>query len=220
MRPPLVCRALVLLLVTAGGVSPAYAHPHAWIDLGMRLVFDDRGRLEALHQAWRLDPFSSLVILEELGQAPGGDGLDAGLDRLGAEMRDNLSGHGYFTELHHGEVEVALGEVEEYTVMARGERVEFVFLLPLEAPLSLEGETLRYRVFDPSYYLEVVHEAGDDGPSPEALRIGEMPGCETRILPADPDPERVAEAARLDVDDTAPEGLGRYFAETGEVRCG
>ncbi|MBD3895532.1 DUF1007 family protein [Halomonas sp. ML-15] len=197
-----------------------WAHPHGWIDMSMRVILDDDGRVEALHQRWRMDPFYSLVLLEELGRAQGEESLEERLDLLGMEIRDTLAPQGYFTELRHADNAVALGDVQEYTVMERDGRVEFVFLLPLEAPLALDGEPLAYRVYDPTYYIEVLHEENGDGPSDEALVMaGADTRCSTRIIPADPDPARVAQAARLDITDEAPDGLGRYFAETGEIQC-
>lgn len=208
------CLAAGLLLPSA-----AAAHPHGWIDLRMRLVLDGEGRLEALQQSWRLDPFYSLVLLEELGREKGADGLDAALDQLGSDMRETLSPQGYFTELTLEGDRLELGEVDDYTVLERGGRIEFVFLLPLAEPLEMAGETLRYQVFDPTYYIEVVHEAEGDTPRADALVVGGELACETRIRAAEPDPERVMAAAMLDVDDQAEPGLGRYFAETGEVTC-
>nr|WP_240457838.1 DUF1007 family protein [Halomonas socia] len=205
-------------LLTLPGL--ALAHPHGWIDMSMRIIVDDDDRVEALHQRWRMDPFYSLVLLEELGRAQGEESLEQRLDLLGMEIRDTLAPQGYFTELHHGEAAVGLGEVREYTVMERDGRVEFIFLLPLETPLVLDDEPLVYRVFDPTYYIEVLHEENGDGPSDDALVLtGAESRCSTRILPADPDPAQVAQAARLDITDEAPDGLGRYFAETGEIQC-
>ncbi|KAA0009808.1 DUF1007 family protein [Billgrantia pellis] len=193
------------------------AHPHAWIDFSVRLVVDEQGRLEALHQAWRMDPFYSLILLEELAQAEGG--LEAGLDQLGAEILANLEPQGYFTEARLDDQALILGEVSEYTVMERGGRVEFVFLLPLDTPRSLRERTLEYRVFDPSYYLEMVHEAEGEMPRDDALRVSGDLACRTRIEPANPDPERIMAASMLDVTDEAEPGLGRHFAETGVVTC-
>lgn len=214
-------RVIGVLCLAAGLLLPltATAHPHGWIDLRMRLVLDDEGRLEALQQSWRLDPFYSLVLLEELEREQGDGGVEAALDQLGGEMRNTLSPQDYFTELQWGDDRPGFGEVEEYTVLAREGRIEFVFLLPLAEPLDLTGGPLRYRVFDPSYYIEVVHEAEGDTPLDDALVVGGKLDCETHILAAEPDPERVMEAAMLDVDDTAESGLGRHFAETGEVVC-
>ncbi|MFY0991762.1 DUF1007 family protein [Halomonas sp. C05BenzN] len=210
---------VALLTIGLGLPALGQAHPHGWIDLRMRLIFDDDGRLEALYQSWRMDPFYSLVVLEELGRAAGEEGLESGLDQLGMEIRDNLTPQGYFTELRLDGEPVPLGEVSEYTVMERGGRVEFVFLLPLAEPLPVAGETLRYQVFDPTYYIEMVHEDDDGTPLDDALVVSGRE-CVTSIIPADPDPERIREAAMLDVTDEAEPGLGRHFAETGEVTCG
>ncbi|TFH85824.1 DUF1007 family protein [Billgrantia azerbaijanica] len=216
-RRPVLTWPTALLLWLLPGL--ALAHPHGWIDLSVRLLLDEAGRATALYQSWRMDPFYSLVVLEELEQAGGEAGLDAGLDQLGGEIRDNLRPHDYFTELSLDGEPLALGEVEEYTVLARDGRVEFHFRLPLVEPRALAGRTLRYRVFDPTYYLEVVHEAEGDAPRDDALTVSGARACRTRILPADPDPERVMEAAQLDRTDESAPGLGRHFAETGEVTC-
>lgn len=204
-----------LLALLLPGV--ALAHPHGWIDIRVRLVVDEEGRVEALHQAWRMDPFYSLVLIEELSRTEGG--LEAGLDRLGGEIRGNLAPFDFFTEVRVGDDELSLGDVTEYTVMERDGRVEFIFLLPLAEPQPLSEQTLQYQVFDPTYYLEVVHEAEDDTPDEDALTVGGELSCTTRILPADPDPELVAEAAMLDINDQAEPGMGRHFAETGVVAC-
>ena len=221
MSHSLLLRRIGLLCLAVGLLIPlnAAAHPHGWIDLRMRLILDDQRQLVALQQSWRLDPFYSLVVLEELEREQGSANLDAALDQLGSEMRDNLSPQGYFTELTLEGRRLELGEVDDYTVLERDGRIEFVFLLPLTESRAIAGETLRYRVFDPTYYIEVVHEQEDSSPAGDALLVGGELDCETRILSADPDPEAVMEAAMLDVNDEAESGLGRHFAETGEVTC-
>ncbi|MDT8896025.1 DUF1007 family protein [Halomonas sp. I1] len=206
---------MALLLLPSAGV----AHPHVWADISVKVILDDRGRVEALRQRWRLDPFYSLMLIEELKSAEGDAPMEARLDQLGAEIRNNLAPKGYFTDIRHGGEPVEVDDVETYTTMAREDRVEFLFELPLAHPLALGESALRYRIYDPSYYIEMVHEIDDDQtPREDALLV--MGGdCTTRIIAADPNPEQVAQAARLDRTDEAPEGLGRFFAETGEVRC-
>ncbi|WP_254280970.1 MULTISPECIES: DUF1007 family protein [unclassified Halomonas] len=207
-------------LVTALLPALVQAHPHGWVDLGVRVIIDEQGQVEALHQRWRMDPFYSLVILEELGSAQGNDSLDARLDQLGLDIRNNLAPQHYYTEVTHAGERLALGEVNDYTVMERDGRVEFIFLLPLAQPVALGEEALRYQIFDPSYYIELLHEEEGDTPRADALVVSGDHDCTTQIVPADPDPELVMQAAMLDVTDQAEPGLGRYFAETGVVKCG
>ncbi|MGJ7459165.1 DUF1007 family protein [Halomonas sp. MA07-2] len=217
LRRPLGLTAAAVLFFAMSGL--AQAHPHGWIDLRMRLVVDDEGHLTGLHQSWRMDPFYSLVVLEELGQAGGDGGLEAALDQLGSEIRDNLVPYGYYTELTLAGEKQGFDAVSDYTVLERGGRVEFIFLLPLAEPQPLAGQTLSYQVFDPTYYIEMVHEEENRVPADDALLVGGELACETRIHQPNPDPELVLQAAMLDVDDEAEPGLGRHFAETGEVTC-
>ncbi|WP_052383935.1 DUF1007 family protein [Litchfieldella xinjiangensis] len=213
--------AALVWMGSAGWSTLATAHPHGWFDLSMGVVVSETGEAEALHQRWRLDPFYSLVLVEEL-QAAGGDASMASrLDQLGSEIVANLAPHHYYTELTLGGRQVAMGAVESYSVDYREGRIEFSFHLPLETPQSLAGKTLRYQVFDPTYYIEVVHEADDDNtPREDALQLSQaMPACQSTIEPANPDPALVARAAMLDVDEQAEPGLGRHFAETGVVTC-
>ncbi len=194
------------------------AHPHGWIDISVRVISDAEGNAKGLHQTWRMDPFYSLVVFEELQQVDGAS-LEAGLDQLGREIRDNLSHQHYFTEVRIDGERQPLADVTEYTALERNNRLTFMFILPLETPQPLAGKTLEYQIFDPTYYIEMVHEGEDGSPAEQALILNGVPGCELSIVPANPDPERVMQAALLDVDEEGEPGLGRHFAETGRVVC-
>ncbi|MBT2773768.1 DUF1007 family protein [Halomonas sp. ISL-60] len=209
----------VLLTMSSLLVSPyARAHPHGWIDLSVRVITDDQGVVSGLHQTWRMDPFYSLVVFEELQQVENAS-LEEGLDQLGREIRDNLAAQHYLTEVKINGEPQALGEVSEYTAMERDGRLTFMFILPLATPQPLTDALLTYQVFDPTYYIEVVHEEEGGQPQDDALILHGEPDCELAILPADPDPEMVMQAALLDKDESGEPGLGRYFAETGQVDC-
>ena len=210
------CQALVVGSLLASPL--AMAHPHGWIDMSVRVITNDDGAVTGLHQTWRMDPFYSLVVMEELQQVPG-TSLEQGLDQLGSEIRNNLTPQHYFTEVRIGEEPQTFGEVTEYTALERDGRLTFMFILPLTSPQPLSGQVLEYQVFDPTYYIEMVHEEEGDEPSPQALILNGEPDCTLSVLPADPDPEKVLQASLLDVDEEGEPGLGRHFAETGRVDC-
>lgn len=210
-------RALLLALLMLP-VVPAMSHPHSWVDLSVRVIADDEGQLVALEEAWRLDPFYSAILLEEL-QADG-NGMEAALDKLGGDMLQSLAPQGFFTEASVDDQTVEFDPVTEATVMNNDGRIVLHFRLPLAAPMPLAGRLLTYQVYDPSYYVEVVHESEDGRhPMPTALVPPTSLECSHQILLADPDPEKVMEASALDKTDIASPGLGRFFAETGEVDC-
>lgn len=210
------CQALVVGSLLASPL--AMAHPHGWIDMSVRVITDDNGVATGLHQTWRMDPFYSLVVFEELQQVPGGS-MEEELDQLGGEIRDNLAAQHYFTEVRIGSEKQSFGDVTEYTALERDGRLTFMFILPLTSPQPLSGQVLEYQVFDPTYYIEMVHEEEGDEPSPQALILNGEPDCTLSVLPADPDPEKVLQASLLDVDEEGEPGLGRHFAETGRVDC-
>ena len=210
------CQALVAGSLLASHL--AMAHPHGWIDMSVRVITNDDGAVTGLHQTWRMDPFYSLVVMEELQQVPG-TSLEQGLDQLGSEIRNNLTPQHYFTEVRIGDKPQTFGEVTEYTALERDGRLTFMFILPLTSPQPLSGQVLEYQVFDPTYYIEMVHEEEGDEPSPQALILNGEPDCTLSVLPADPDPEKVLQASLLDVDEEGEPGLGRHFAETGRVDC-
>ncbi|RBI68006.1 DUF1007 domain-containing protein [Vreelandella sulfidaeris] len=218
MKATSITVAFVLAMSSFLISTNAHAHPHGWIDLSVRVITDDQGLVSSLHQTWRMDPFYSLVVFEELQQAEGAS-LEEGLDQLGKEIRDNLATQHYLTEVRINNEPQALGEVSEYTAMERDGRLIFMFILPLKTPQPLTVSLLSYQVFDPTYYIEVVHEEEDGQPRDDALIYNGEPACELAILPADPDPEVVMQAALLDKDESGEPGLGRYFAETGQIDC-
>ena len=210
------CQALVVGSLLASPL--AMAHPHGWIDMSVRVITNDDGAVTGLHQTWRMDPFYSLVVMEELQQVPG-TSLEQGLDQLGSEIRNNLAAQHYFIEVRIGSEKQSFGDVTEYTALERDGRLTFMFILPLTSPQPLSGQVLEYQVFDPTYYIEMVHEEEGDEPSPQALILNGEPDCTLSVLPADPDPEKVLQASLLDVDEEGEPGLGRHFAETGRVDC-
>ncbi len=214
--PAVRSAALAALALFAAG--PAAAHPHAWIDLRVEVQFDAEGAVTALRQTWLFDPYYTAFTVE--GMDGDGDGRpDA--EALRALLQENLSNldeYRYFTEAFDGQAAVAFGAPEGAVSGMRGQRLEMSFVLPLAEPVSATGAGFRYRIYDPTYYIEMLH--AEDGP---AIRLHEAPdACGFRIEGPDPDPEAVSLAASADSSQrTVPggEGIGALFAETVVVSC-
>ncbi|WNL38467.1 DUF1007 family protein [Halomonas sp. PAMB 3232] len=214
--------ALTRALLAAGSLllaSGAQAHPHGWIDLSVTVVTDEQGRVTAFDQIWRMDPFYSLIVFDELRNVADAT-FEEGLDQLGQDIRDNLSAQHYFTRAWLDGEPLALGEVSEYTTYERDSRLVYMFSLPLAEPVALDGARLEYQIYDPTYYIEVVHEEQDGAPAESALTLaGDETSCALGVTQANPDPELVLQAALLDKGDQGEPELGRYFAETGHIDC-
>ena len=58
-RTALAC----LVAMSALSPTPLSAHPHVWADVKVRVLFDDKGQVRALHQYWLFDDYYSAFVL-------------------------------------------------------------------------------------------------------------------------------------------------------------
>jgi len=204
---------LALMFCFAVGSSPARAHPHAWIDLRSTVVLDAAGRVTAIEQQWLFDQFYT-VFATELPSGAAGTRAEA-LTALTRSNLENLRSYDYFTEVRAGGAKVALGTVSEFESELREGRLWMRFVVPLATPVDPTKRALSFAVFDPTYYIEVLHLQGDL----VAFRGGRAEGCFGRIVPPNPTIEAVLLAQSVDLDVTPDATLGSVFAERVEVTC-
>jgi ABC-type uncharacterized transport system substrate-binding protein len=210
MRPTL--RSLVLAAVLAGP-APALAHPHAWIDLDSRLLFDAAGRLEAIELDWLFDEFYTAFIAEEFVAA--GPEPSAFLKQVAAENLANLREYDYFAELAQDGAKLAFGEVRRFETGLRDERLWLKFEVPLAAPAEPGAGPFELAVYDPTYYIEVLYH---EGHAPQVAGVA-ADACEVFVMPPTPTAEQVSLAFMLDASQTGETGLGRHFAEVATIDC-
>ena len=60
------------LFITCFGLSlsnttPAHAHPHAWIDVKLEILFDTAGNIMGLRETWLFDEFYTEFALQDFG---------------------------------------------------------------------------------------------------------------------------------------------------------
>ena len=203
--------AALLLLISL----PAGAHPHAWIDVEVEVHFDAAARVTALHMVWLFDDIYSAYVTQGLSFT-GNDALDPERTaRILAVMMKNLARFHYMTTVEAGLRLVEFAPPEESSIILRGRRLEMEFTLPLAEPVPVRPGPVTYSVYDPSYYIEMLHAEKAD-----AVRLRGAPsGCRPELTPPHPDPERVREAAALDRNQSGSEGLGAFFSERVEIVC-
>ena len=193
---------------------PANSHPHAWIDLNVTAVFDEQGRLVGLRQSWLMDPFYSIFLLEEMADFAQGETREQQLNSIAQQILENLTPYGYFTELRYNSDSLEGSKGQEATLEAHGRRLELTFFMAFAEPLDLFEAALEYAVFDPTYYVEVLHTKNS------AIHLqGGLESCEVKLTQPRPDPALVARAAALDYDETGDPMMGRHFAEWVRIQC-
>jgi ABC-type uncharacterized transport system substrate-binding protein len=205
------CLALAAALLAP--TAPATAHPHAWIDLDSRLIFDAEGRLEAVELDWLFDEFYTAFIAEEFVAA----GIEPSvfLEQVAAENLANLRDYDYFTFLKQEGATLALGDVRRFETTIKGERLWLRFEVPLAEPADPAAGAISLAVYDPTYYIEVLYH---EGVSP-VLDGVDQDRCSVFVMPPTPTPEQIAMAFALDMTQTGENGLGRHFAEVAEIDC-
>lgn len=192
----------------------ALAHPHAWIDIDIELETDASDRVIALRQTWIIDPTYSRYLYEDAMEQFEGATPEEKLANLASEILDNLAEYDWYTELHADDRRV-LGQPEGSATMAMERRqLHFRFRLLLDEAVDPRSRTLRYAVYDPTYFIEILH----DPESPPRLELSTGP-CRMDILKPRPDPAIVARALALDFTQTGEADLGRHFAEKVTAHC-
>ncbi len=201
---------LALATIVALSATPvASAHPHAWIDLRSTVVLDETGRVAAIEQEWLLDPLYSTLLTEEVGLTP------EALRAHAAAMLDRLRAYDYFTEIRIDGKPVTPGLVREFESELRSGRYWIRFVVPLEMQPDPARESLTYSVYDPTYYIEILHLEEDV----IAFEGGEFGRCEGQVVPPSPSTDAIMTARAMDVNAKADDSLGALFAERVEIEC-
>jgi len=143
-----------LALASALLATPAFAHPHVFIDAGLEVIIDDRGRLTHVRVSWRYDDFYSLLIAEDRKIDSDGDGNTEPGEEVFLAGFDT-----YWAEGYNGDLVVRLDGRElklsgplEPTAQMRDGRVTSSHLRRVTGKPRLRGDALSLKVFDQSYY--------------------------------------------------------------------
>ena len=196
-------------------VASAQAHPHVLIDIKVEAVFNDSGEVVGLRELW---------IFDELYTAFAAGGLDADgdgeadedkiADLLNANMT-SLKDYDYFTSVLLDEEPVTLATAGDASAWVDNNRLRMRFFLPFAEPVDITDKAFRYAVYDPTYYVELLHSGAAD-----AIVLSDAPAsCSYALEEPNPNPDTISFAASLDRTETAGDGLGIYFAEWVSVAC-
>lgn len=192
--------------VSLGSMIPgaAHAHPHAWIDIAVEVLFDSSGRVAALRQTWTFDEFYTADTV--------GKGDVRKIDAVVTRIIGNLRGWGYFTKVRDADGTPVTVSVDGAAGTMEAKRLTMRFVTALTRPVAAP---LSYAVFDPTYFIEMLHEDG-----PDAIRLVDAPAsCHAHRHHPKPDGKVIAMAQALDRTQSGGDGLGLQFAETVEIRC-
>lgn len=204
---------LILGCLLAGAGRPAVAHPHVWIDLRTTVMLDDAGRVAAIGQEWLFDPMYSAYATA--GVDTESDQGREFLSELVDDSMKNLRDYDYFMRVRADGARQAFDAPTDFTATLREGRLLYRFTVPLARPVDPRALDLDIAVFDPTYYIDMVHLEGD-----VVAFQGSNPGnCGARIVAPTPDMNAIMAAQSADQNTRPDDTIGAQFAETVIVTC-
>lgn len=203
---------MLSLLVLIGWPPVAAAHPHIFVDTGIKVLVDGQGRLEAVEVTWIYDDFYSMLIMEDRGLDDDYDGALTAAELDALEGFDMNWVEGFAGDLHlrrDGEA-LTLGPPEPLATEVENGRIVTRHRRPVAGP----ADGVVIQAYDPTYYtayeLDGVTATGD---------------CRAEVEPVDRSAalDEVAQIIRDMNDDLVevqfPE-VGERFADTIRLTCG
>jgi ABC-type uncharacterized transport system substrate-binding protein len=163
--------AVCILLLFLGGAS---AHPHVWVIMKCKVIFDASGSVVALQHSWSFDEMTSAFAIQGVKS------------REGALTREDLASHameqiaslrkvGYFTTVLIGNAQREFNTVSDYWLEFDGKLLTLHFALPLT--IALTPKSLTIEVYDPSYFVDL--RFAEESPIELILAPG---GCKFSIV--------------------------------------
>lgn len=178
-------KKLVCALALTVSAAPLSAHPHMFVDTGLRFEVNDRSEITGVTMSWTYDDFFTLLILEDYGLDPDGDGVltEAELDVL----------HGFDL------IEWPEGFEGDLYVYSNGDKIEMPRPVPVSVAVengqitavqhreipAVPTEGLEILQYDPTFYVayDVTQGVSFD-----------RPGCSATVT----DPDQAAAQAAIE----------------------
>lgn len=208
-----LCSLIIALGVAFGVVPTAQAHPHAWIYVDTTFVMNADDELTAIQQKWMYDNLLTEAVLAELrNDAPD---KDPDVNAYAVQRLTTLGGQGYFMRVTAGDEPVDLSDVSDISGKRVDDEIHIEFTATLAQPVRVAGEPVVVKVFDPSYFIEILQD-----PDREPAIAG-TPDARCTVELKYPQPSSADYARALAIDSglkVEPE-FGELFAEGVHLVC-
>lgn len=211
---------LIILLFCFSSPFPVRAHPHIWIDMNTKLIFNNNGHIQALEIFWLFDPFYSAFLSIRVEQIRK-KGKKNAYSEFASGMAERLAKHHYFTEatVNGKRIQFFQHRNTASGKISRGKnkgRFWSKLTLDLSQPIDPKKNQFSYSVYDPTYYIEILHV--EKQPAFELVGL-KNDNCIGRLIKANPDEEIRTFAASLDKTQSGGKELGRLFADRVVLQC-
>ena len=174
-------------LLLAAAASPAFAHPHIFVDAEATVTFDENGRVAAIHNRWAFDEAYSAWAVQGLDVDSNGEVSRAELQELADENMMGLADYGYYTFAGEGAGTLPLSRGSNATIDYVDGKTILNFDLTLAQPYAI-GQALEIAVSDPEYYVAITF-----ADSSAVSLVNPPTNCSVRLQDGQPVPDALAE---------------------------
>lgn len=195
-----------------------HAHPHMFFKSTAQFILDDQGRLAKLRVVFLIDELNTVYTMAELGVNKDGDQTLSADDtrKIAKNVLEGFGHYRYFTYLSAQERAIALGRPLDLKVRLHQNRLGLVFLIPLEKPLGLKGQSVSLQLYDPTYFTAISIDL-------PAKIVGSGPQCAVSThQPSNTEQTQRSQLllSQLSREETPEdENVGAIFAETTRLTC-
>ncbi|WP_245626917.1 DUF1007 family protein [Aestuariivita boseongensis] len=202
---------LVGLMLSPVAVS---AHPHIFVDTGLKVILNDQGQVQGVEVSWAYDALYSMLTFEDMGLDSDYDGRlnEAEIGFLTGFDLNWVEGFEGDLYLEASGAPIALGPPEGRGLQIEDARIVTTHYRPLVKPVAASGVILR--AYDPTFYTayDLTRGVNVDG------------DCAVEVTPANLDEaytlveEMLYAMPASQQEDAFPE-VGEAFADTVVLQC-
>lgn len=207
------------ILAAAACGLPALAHPHAFADVSFILLVDADGRADGVQITWVYDRLLSLLVVEERGLDPDGDGVLTAEETTALQGFDQNWDPGFPGDFYirQGGRDLPLSGPEGGIAEYRDGQLHSTFRRRIERPVDM-AQPLSVQAYDPTFYTAYTLTG--------APQVAGREDCAITLLPADiaAAQEKYGAALALIPPDQIPDesqfgDVGRNFADEVVIAC-
>ena len=143
------CVAVLLWLCA----TPAFAHPHIFIDYTVTVIFDDHNAA-SVRTSWTFDEMYSSALFHDYTSRPKGPLTNADINRLRKSAFEDTAELHYFTDLTVNGKPIPVKTVSDFTAKFENHRITYIFTVPIKAELPGEKNTLEVASFDHEFFID------------------------------------------------------------------
>jgi ABC-type uncharacterized transport system substrate-binding protein len=144
----------IFLYILFAMVVTLSAHPHLFIDVSLKFVFDEQG-LNRLEHSWTFDEMFSLILTEDYDLNKNGKFDPNEMEKMKNEAFANLKNSGYFTVILKGAEVLKDKQVSNFRPEIKGSRVVYHFDMPINIPAQSDYTNLLFSIYDPGMYANI-----------------------------------------------------------------